>query len=70
MFHSVTTPNSTRRPVVVVNITSASQPLETIATISGGAPNPPINPVEGIEDVDVRDYHSGSEGEHTTMANW
>lgn len=70
MFHNETTPHSTPRPITAINVTSESQPFETEATTLGGASDSPIDPMEGRENVDVRNYHSVSKGEHTKTADW
>lgn len=47
MFHSKTT-HSTSRIAAIVNVTLTSQPLETAATTSRGAPDPSIDPAEDM----------------------
>lgn len=48
-----------------VNITSTSQGREATSIESRKIQDPPTN----VEDVDLREYHSKSKGEHTMIAD-
>lgn len=67
IFHHEDSPY---RVTITVNVTSASQGLET--TISGvrGSQDRPADPSTSMKNVDIKDYHFDSEGEHTAMAEW
>lgn len=62
MFQNETNPQS----IATVNATSASQPLETTPTGQVEAVNPPIDPIEHLDDINFRDNNSNLEGEPTT----
>lgn len=70
MFYYEDNPYSTHRAAATVNITSTSQATEATIVGLGGSEDLPINPTKNIENVNLRDYHSGSEGEHTTTTEW
>lgn len=67
MFYHEDSPHMT---TTTVNITSTSQGYEAIIIRSRGSQDLPTDPIANIENVDLRDYYSDSEGEGTTTAKW
>lgn len=67
MFYHEDSPCTSHRAAAIVNVTSTSQGSQ--ATIMGSSRGQDllIDPTTGIENVDLRDYHSDSEGECTTI---
>lgn len=70
MFHHEDNPYTTHRTIAIVNVTSTSQrPEVTIAGLRGNQyflNDSTIN----VENIDVREYCSYSEGEYTITAEW
>lgn len=70
MVHHEDSPYTTPRIVATVNITSTSQGPEVTIVGSRGGQYLPTKPMTYIENVDVREYHSDSKREHTTITEW
>lgn len=70
MFHHEDSLYTTHMTTMTVNVTSTLQVPEVTIVGSRGSQDLLTDPPINVKNVDVREYHSDSEGEHTTTVEW